>query len=219
MGKIRVVIADDHPAFREGLCRLLCDENEMEVVGQAADGEAAISLSENLNPDVVIMDISMPRLSGIEATKRIRDCSPDTAVIVVSAYNYQNYILASLQAGAAGYLTKDTPIRELIAAVQLANTGGRIIYRSVVESLIQRLTSSKYDGKGSLGLHSREIEVLKLIARGMRNKEIARKMNISDRTVQSHMVNIFNKLDVGSRTEAVLQALKNGWIDICDLSN
>jgi two-component system, NarL family, response regulator LiaR len=218
MEKIRVVIADNHPAFREGLCRLLADEKELEVVGQAGDGEEIITLSKNLKPDVAIVDVAMPKLSGIEATKRIKETSPNTAVLIVSAFNYQTYILASLRAGAAGYLTKDTPIRELVTAVRLAYAGDGIIDRSAANNIIRHLIADKNAKKGNLDLYPREIEVLKLTAKGMRNKEIAKELNISERTVQAHLSNIFSKLEVDSRTEAVLQALKEGWLDICDLS-
>lgn len=218
MEKIRVIIADNHPAFREGLCRLLSDEKEIEVVGQAGDGEEVVSLAGELKPDVAIVDVAMPKMSGIEATKRIKEISPDTAVLIVSAFNYQTYILASLRAGAAGYLTKDTPIRELVTAVRLAHAGDGIIDRSAANNIIRHLIADKNGKKGNLDLYPREIEVLKLTARGMRNKEIARELNISERTVQAHLSNIFSKLEVDSRTEAVLQALKEGWLDICDLS-
>jgi NarL family two-component system response regulator LiaR len=218
MEKIRVVIADNHPAFREGLCRLLADEKEIEVVGQAADGEEVVSLSTELKPDVAIVDVAMPRLSGIEATKRIKEISPKTAVLIVSAFNYQTYILASLRAGATGYLTKDTPIRELVTAVRLAYAGDGIIDRSAANNIIRHFIADKDNKKGNLDLYPRELEVLKLTAKGMRNKEIAKELNISERTVQAHLSNIFGKLEVDSRTEAVLQALKEGWLDICDLS-
>jgi NarL family two-component system response regulator LiaR len=218
MEKIRVVVADNHPAFREGLCRLLADEQELEVVGQAADGEEIVNLSKELKPDVAIVDVAMPKMSGIEATKMIKENSPGTAVLIVSAFNYQTYILASLRAGASGYLTKDTPIRELVTAVRLANAGDGIIDRSAANNIIRHLIADKDGKKGNLDLYPREIEVLKLTAKGMRNKEIAKELNISERTVQAHLSNIFSKLEVDSRTEAVLQALKQGWLDICDLS-
>lgn len=218
MGKIRVIIADNHPAFREGLCRLLADEQELIIVGQAADGEEAVSLTNELKPDVAIIDVTMPKLSGIEATRRIKVESPDTAVLIVSAFNYQNYILASLRAGAAGYLTKDTPIRELADAVRLAHAGDGIIDRTAAGKIIRHMIADKDRKKGNLDLYPREMEVLKLTAKGLRNKEIARDLNISERTVQAHLSNIFSKLDVDSRTEAVLKALKEGWLDISDLT-
>ncbi len=219
MGKIKVIIADDHPTFRDGLGRLLEDSGGIEVVGKAENGEEAVNLSRTLNPEVAIIDMSMPKLNGIEATRLIKESSPDTAVLIVSAYHYQSYILTALQAGAAGYLTKDTPINELLSAVRLAKGGAGVFVRGVTSNILQRLVNSKGGKKGKGDLYPREIEVLKLTARGMRNKQIACTLNISNRTVQAHLGNIFTKLDVDSRTEAVLRALKDGWLEIYDLSN
>ncbi len=218
MDKIRVIIADNHPAFREGLLRLLSDEDGLEIIGQAADGEEVVKLTKELKPDVAIIDVAMSRLSGIEATKIIRAESPDTAVLIISAFNYQKDVLASLRAGAAGYLTKDTPIRELAAAVRSAHAGNGIIDREAASKIIRRVIADKDRKKGNLDLFPRELEVLKLTAKGLRNKEIARELKISERTVQAHLSNIFSKLDVDSRTEAVLQGLKEGWLDISDLT-
>ena len=217
MDKIRIIIADNHPAFRDGLARLLSDEKDMEVIGQAADGEEAVKLTNELKPDVAIIDVTMAKLSGIEATRRIKVESPNTAVLIVSAFNYQNYILSSLRAGAAGYLTKDTPIPELAAAVRLAHAGDGIIERTAASKIVRKVIEDKNRQKGSLDLYPREMEVLKLTAKGLRNKEIARDLSISERTVQAHLSNIFGKLDVDSRTEAVLQALKEGWLNLSDL--
>jgi two-component system, NarL family, response regulator LiaR len=215
---IRVVVADNHPTFRQGLCRLLTDEKEFEIVGQASDGEEIVILSKSLQPDVAIVDVSMPKQSGIVATKFIKEASPNTAVLIVSEFNYQSYIIASLRAGAAGYLTKDTPMREIVSAVRLADSGEGIIDRSAANNIIRHMIRDKDGHKRNTELHSREIEVIKLTAKGMRNKEIAKELSISERTVQAHLGKIFTKLDVDSRTEAVLQALKQGWLDICELS-
>lgn len=196
----------------------MADENDLAVVGQASDGEEVVRLSQDLKPDVAILDVSMPKLNGIEATKLIKEHDPQTAVLIVSAFNYQTYVLASLRAGAAGYLTKDTPMCELLSAVRLAYAGDGVIDRSLANQLIRHLISNKDDKKRNLELYPREIEVLKLTSRGMRNKEIGKALNISERTVQAHLSNIFAKLEVDSRTEAVLQALKQGVLDMCDLS-
>ena len=218
MDKIKIIIADDHPAFREGLARLLADEKDLEVIGQAANGEEAVKLTNDLKPDVALIEVTMSRLSGVEATRRIKAESPDTAVLIVSAFNYQNYILAALRAGAAGYLTKDTPIPEMAAAVRLAHAGDGIIDRTAASKIVRQMVEDKSRKKGGLDLYPRELEVLRLTAKGLRNKEIARDLNISERTVQAHLSNIFGKLNVDSRTEAVLQALKEGWLDISDLT-
>jgi NarL family two-component system response regulator LiaR len=218
MDKIRVIIADKQSAFKEGLCRLLRDEDGLEIIGQAADGEEAVRLTNELKPDVAIIDFTMPKLSGVEATKRIKLESPDTAVLMVSAFNYQNYILASLRAGAAGYLTKDAPIRDLTTAVRLAHAGDHIIDRASAHKIIRNMDEDKRKEKNTLDLYPRELEVLKLTAKGLRNKEIANDLKISVRTVQAHLSNIFSKLDVDSRNEAVLRALKEGWLEISDLT-
>jgi NarL family two-component system response regulator LiaR len=213
---IRLIVADSHSVFREGLCRLLADEPEIEVVGKAVNGAEAVTLAETLKPDVAIIDVATPVLSGTEATKKIKRVSPQTAVLMVSAFNYQTHIMSCLRAGAAGFFTKDTPVRELVSAVRLAHQGEGTMDRAAVRKLIRRLTTDKARKRGSLDLYPREIEVLKLTAKGLRNKEIAKELKISERTVQSHLSNIFSKLDVDSRTEAVLEALKEGWLDVVD---
>ncbi len=218
MDKIRVILADKQPTFKESLCRLLRDEDGLDIIGQAADGEEAVRLTNELKPDVAIIDFTMPKLSGIEATKRIKVESPETAVLMVSAFKYQKYILASLRAGAAGYLTKDTPIRELATAVRLAHAGDHIIDRASAHKIIREIGEDKRREKNNLDLYPRELEVLKLTAKGLRNKEIASDLKISVRTVQAHLSNIFSKLDVDSRTEAVLQGLKEGWIERRDFT-
>jgi NarL family two-component system response regulator LiaR len=216
---IKIVIADDHPAFREGLNRLINDDKALEVVGLAGDGESLVALSKNLNPNIAIIDISMPKLNGIEAIKLIKKYSPGTYVLILSAYGYPSFILASLQAGADGFLTKDTPIHEIISAIHLISTGDSLVTGREAENCIHDLISYKNHTVYIPNLHSREIAVLRLVAKGMRSKQIARELNISIRTVQAHLINIFNKLDAHSRTEAVIQALKHGWLDYSDISN
>jgi DNA-binding NarL/FixJ family response regulator len=218
MPKIRVIVADDHLTFREGLCRLINDMEEVEVVGRAADGEETVNLSKSLKPDVAIIDIAMPKRNGIEATKLIKENNPEISVLILSAHSNQSYVLSSLRAGASGYLSKDTSINDLISAVRLTYAGDSVIDHNITDNLVHHLLLNKNGEKGNLELKPKEIQVVKQVAKGMRNKEIAREMNISERTVQSHLVNIFKKLNVDSRTESVLEALKKGWIDICDLS-
>jgi DNA-binding NarL/FixJ family response regulator len=218
MGNIRVLIGDDHATFREGLCRLLSDEKGFEVVSQAENGEEVVVLSKELKPDVALLDINMPKLNGIEATKLIKEHAPKTVVLVFSAFNYQTYVLASLRAGAVGYLTKDTPVKDVVNAVRSAYAGELIIDRSVTNDIIRQFMKDKNGKKTNQSLNPREMDTLKVAAKGMRNKEIAKELNISDRTVQAHLNNIFNKLEVNSRTEAVLKAVKEGLLDICDLN-
>lgn len=219
MIKIKVIVADKQPAFREGLCRMLAENQDMQVIGQVGDGEFLLALIEESKPDVVIVDIALPKINGIDVIKRIRIISPDTAALATSSINSQTFTLAALRAGSAGFLTKDTPINDFVNAVRLAHAGSGIIERSSAESIIQSFQAKK-EGKtvSGLELQAREIEVLKKAAKGLRNKEIAKDLGISERTVQAHLSNIFSKLGVDSRTEAVLKALKNGWLDISDLN-
>ena len=218
MKKIRVLVADDHPAFQEGLCRILEDEEDLEVIAKPADGDEAVSLARELLPDVAIIDVAMPGLNGIDAAKQIKAACPGTAIFMISAYGYESYLVASLRAGVAGYMLKTAPINELISAVRLVSAGEAVFDLKAVSKVLHRLAADKgADSRGAATLHSRELEVLRLVGKGMSNKEISIELEISERTVQTHMVNIFRKLGVGSRTEAVLRALRDGWLTLNDL--
>ncbi len=217
MEKIRVLLADDHVVVREGTRELVRREQDMEVVGEAGDGEEAIELATGLLPDVVIMDIAMPKLNGIEATKRIKELQPSIAILILTAYDSEQYIFALLEAGAAGYLLKNVRGHELIEAVRAVHAGESILDPVVTRKVLERFR----DAKGRPGeeggrdiLSEREMEVLRLASRGISNKDIARELVVSVRTVQAHLGNIFNKLGVGSRTEAVLHALRKGWFSL-----
>ena len=214
---IRIVIADDHPAFRDGLCRLLEDESDIQVVARAADGEEAVRLVKELSPDLAVVDVAMPKLNGIEVTKQIRACYPGTQVLIVSAHNIEAYMLAALRSGAAGYLLKTAPLAEIVNAIRLVHSGGGVFDLKAGSRMMSRLASQKGEGRSGETLHARELEVLKLVAKGMGNKEVARNLVISERTVHTHLINIFRKLNVGSRTEAVLYALREGWLALEDL--
>ena len=216
--KIHILVADDHPAFREGLCRLLEDEDDLEIVAKADNGGQAVRLALQLKPEVVVIDVDMPELNGIEAAKQIKANCPTIAILIVSAFSYQSYILAALRAGAAGYLLKSAPLRELISAIRLVHAGEGIFDLKAVGKILSRLTAeTRDDVRVFEPLNRRELDVLKLAAKGMSNKVIAEELFISPRTVQTHLVNIFGKLQVGSRTEAVLRALKEGWFTFDDL--
>ena len=219
MKKIKVLVADDHPVFRDGLCRLLQDEEDIDVVGLAGDGEEAVQLAEELMPDVAIIDVTMPKVSGIGAARQIKTTCPDTAIIMISAYGYESYMLASFRAGAAGYVLKNAPLQDLLTAVRMANAGQGVFDLKTINKVMQRLDQDDSRvRKASHELQRRELEVLKLAAKGDSNREIAEALVVSERTVQTHMVNIFKKLGVTSRTEAVLRALREGWITLDDLA-
>lgn len=218
MKKIRVLVADDHPVFREGLCHFLEGEADLEVVDRAADGAEAVDMAKDLQPDVVILDIAMPNLNGIEAARQIKNACSNTAILMLSAYGDNSYILASLRAGAAGYLLKSAPIDELISAIRLAYAGDAVLDLKAVNKVLRYLAVEDSGERKEIELlHHREREVIKQAAMGKSNKQIGEELFISERTVQTHMVNIFQKLRVGSRTEAVLRALKEGWITLDDL--
>jgi DNA-binding NarL/FixJ family response regulator len=218
--KISIVIADDHAVVRQGTRSLLEREKDLEVVGEAADGEEAVKVLEQLRPDVAIIDIAMPKLSGVEVTRQIKPHCPSTAVLILTAYDNDEYIFALLEAGAAGYLLKDVDSREVVEAVRAVHAGESVLHPVIARKVISRLTSSAAkvsEEKPAVELSEREIEVLKLAARGLSNKDIATKLFISKRTVQGHLGSIFNKLNVGSRTEAVFQAVKRGLLSFKEL--
>ena len=220
MGKIKVLLAEDHVVVREGTRELIQREPDMEVTGEAGDGEEAIELATKLQPDVVIMDIAMPKLNGIEATKQIKTLNPATVVLILTAYDNDQYIFALLEAGAAGYLLKNVRGHELIDAIRAVYAGESVLHpviaRRVIEQLIS-LASPGSQAKATESLSEREIEVLTLAATGISNKDIAEQLFLSPRTVQTHLGNIFKKLDVASRTEAVLYGLRRGWVTLEDL--
>jgi len=219
--KITILLADDHPSFREGLSRLLDEEDDLTVVAQAGDGEEAVRLAKQMLPDIAIVDVSMPKLDGIQATSQIKAACAATAVLIMSAFGNESYVVGAVEAGASGYLSKSVQVRELVAAIRSLHAGETVLDPQAARKVFSRLTH----GSGALNpgdaraeLHPRELEVLRLAAKGKSNKEIAEDLAISVRTVQSHLTNIFNKLDISSRTEAVLHALRAGWFSLEDLS-
>ncbi|MCL4371175.1 MAG: response regulator transcription factor [Chloroflexi bacterium] len=221
MSKIRVLLADDHAVVREGTRQLLEREPDLEVAGEAADGLEAVELAKRVRPDVAIIDIAMPNMNGIEATKHIKTDNPATAVLILTAYDDDQYIFALLEAGAAGYLLKNVHGRELIDAVRAVHGGESVLHPRVARKVLDRFATAK--GKAKLAttpeqLSDREMEVLRLAARGLSNKDIARELVLSVRTVQAHLGNIFNKMGVGSRTEAVIYGLKEGWLTLDDVA-
>jgi DNA-binding NarL/FixJ family response regulator len=216
--KIKVLLAEDHVMVREGTREFVQREPDMEVVGEAGDGEEAVRLAKELKPDVVVMDIAMPKLNGVEATKKIKAAAPSIAVLILTAYDYDQYIFALLEAGAAGYLLKGVRANELIDAIRAVYAGESVLHPVVARRVVDRLLSpSRSEVEAIEPLSQREMEVLKLAATGISNKDIAQQLFLSPRTVQVHLGNIFRKLGVASRTEAVLYALRKGWLTLEDL--
>jgi DNA-binding NarL/FixJ family response regulator len=166
VSKIRVLVADDHPTFREGLCRLLGTEEDIEIVGQAANGEEAVRLVIELTPDVAIIDIAMPLVDGIEAARQIKEAGSTTAIMMVSAYDYESYLIGSLQAGAAGYLPKSVPVSELIGAVRLVRSQEAVFDLKGIRCLLDHMSGNGNNGELTTRLRQREMEILRKVAKG-----------------------------------------------------
>jgi DNA-binding NarL/FixJ family response regulator len=216
-GTIAVLLADDHALVREGTRRLLEAEPDIRVVAEAGDGSSAVQQAELHHPDVAIVDVAMPGMSGIEATRRIKAHLPSVAVLALTAYDDDQYVLALLDAGAAGFMLKDARAQELVEAVRAVHRGEAVLQPRVAARALRRVASGGTSPATTPPpLSEREMEVLREAARGLPNKDIARRLNLSVRTVHTHLGNIFTKLGVGSRTEAVLLALRRGWIALQD---
>jgi len=213
--KVTVLIADDHPLVRQALHQSLEGEEDMEVVAEAADGEEAVKLASELKPNVVVMDIVMPKLNGIEATKKIKEIAPDTAILILTAYDDDEYVLGLLDAGAAGYLLKSARGRDLVGAIRAIRSGESVLHPKIIAKLLRRATIAPVgEHKASELLSARESEILRLVTSGMSNKEIAAKLFLSQRTVKAHLTNIFNKLNVASRSEAIVKGLQWGLVTL-----
>jgi NarL family two-component system response regulator LiaR len=221
MEKTKIVIVDDHPLVRDGIAQLLEKEADFEVVGQAADGEQAIKLAAEREPDVVIMDIEMPKVDGLEATRQIKAVRPDTLVVVLTVHDDQEYIVALLEAGAAGYLLKTTYGQELVQAIRAIRLGQFILDTRVgprvFHGLAQRSGEAALQGNGKT-LSAEEMELAKLVGRGLTNKEISREMGVSLRVVKRYVSDIFTKLGVNSRVEVVTSCLNAGILNLDDIS-
>ena len=212
MEKIKVMIADDHLLAQQGLRRILEKVTDIECVAMAKNGERAVELARKKLPDVALIDVAMPVMNGIEATKAIKAACPNTAVIILSAYDYDHYVRACVEAGASGYLLKsDLLPRRLVNAIRTVYGGTNVFDRKAGEIMRRMAISKSKKGQDSNELRSRELQILKLVIKGMSNKEIASELHISEQTVGTHLANIFKKLGVQSRVEAMLYALKRGW--------
>jgi DNA-binding NarL/FixJ family response regulator len=209
---IKILIADDHPVVREGLIAMLSREVDFKVVGEAKDGLEALNKTKELSPDVVLMDLRMPEMDGVEAMRQIRSAMPDVKFIILTTYSDDDYIFSGIEAGARAYLLKDAPREDLFKAIRSVYRGESLIQPVVASKLLDRFSQLSRRAPASEELSEREMEVLCLMAKGAANKEISAELNIAQSTVKTHITNIFQKLGVNDRTEAVTRALKKGII-------
>lgn len=208
---IRVVLADDHAVVRAGIRQFLERAKDIIVVAEADDGEQARALIQEHRPDVAVLDIQMPKATGIEVTRWVRANVRETGVLILTAYNDDPYVIAVLQAGANGYVLKTASPAEIINAVRDVHAGKSAIQQAIAQKIVSYVTQQKPDAPIET-LSDREMEVLLCLAKGLTNKAIATQLGISDRTVQGHIAHIFNKMGVSNRTEAVMKAVSLGWI-------
>ncbi|HIP97205.1 MAG TPA: response regulator transcription factor [Anaerolineae bacterium] len=213
---IRVLLADDHVVVRQGIRQFLEEAGDIEVVAEAGDGAEAIHLVEVHQPEVAVLDIRMPEVTGVEATRRIKERFPQVRVLVLTAYDDDPYVFALLQAGADGYVLKTASGDELVRAVRAVHQGGTALSPEIAGKVVRQAVSRRPEGAADQiePLTERELDVLRLAARGMTNRAIGHALGISHRTVQGHLASIYGKLGVNSRTEAVTEALRRGWIVI-----
>ena len=209
MSMIRILITDDHPVVREGLAGMLAGQPDFEVVGVATDGNSAVQQYNDLSPDVTLMDLRMPGLDGVGAIEEIRSRHPAAHILVLTTYDSDADILRAIEAGATGYLLKDTPREELFRAIRAAASGESVLAPAVAARLMTRMRAPAEEH-----LSAREIEVLQLVAKGNSNKEIGKSLHISTATVKTHLIHIYNKLGVDDRTAAVTTALEKGIITL-----
>jgi len=210
----RVLIADDQTLFRSGLARLLDVEDRVAVVGEAVDGLDAVKLAATLKPDVVLMDIKMPNLDGIEATRRIVTENPKVKVLMLTTFEADNHVIQALKAGASGYVLKDSTAGAIVSSILAVVAGERVMASAVANRVLEMLTGATTPKEFYDGLTAREVEILKMLATGMANKQIAYKLKISEKTVRNHVSNMYEKLDIYDRAQAVLYAVRKGLVEI-----
>lgn len=212
--RIKVLIADDQALFRSGLARLLGEDSTVEIVGQATDGNDAIKQAGLLKPDVILMDLKMPNLDGVEATRRIAATHPGIKVLILTTFEADSYVIQALQAGASGYVLKDTRPEAVISSIQAVFAGERVMASTVANRVLEMLTGTTTRREFYDNMTPREIEILKLMAGGMANKTIAYRLKISEKTVRNHISNFYEKLQIYDRAQAVLYAVRKGLVEV-----
>jgi DNA-binding NarL/FixJ family response regulator len=210
----RVLIADDQTLFRNGLARLLDEDPRVDVVGQAVDGADAVRQALKLKPDVVLMDLKMPNMDGVEATRQIRAQLPDMKILILTTFDADNHVLQALEAGVSGYVLKDSVSEAIITSIQAVVSGERVMAGAVANRVLDMLTGAATPKEFYDGLTTREVEILKLLAAGMANKQIAYRLKISEKTVRNHVSNMYQKLNIYDRSQAVLYAVRKGLVEV-----
>jgi two-component system, NarL family, response regulator LiaR len=214
---IHIIVADDHPVVRDGLVAMINTQPDFMVIGECDNGHQLIQLVQVLDPDVILLDLEMPEMDGVEALKRLREIKPEMKVLVFTAYDTDERILGAVRAGAKGYLLKGSPREDIFKAIRILSQGGSTLEPVVASKLLQYVTSdqpARPDNTQFTSLTGREMEVLHLLARGLTNKEIAAQLVVTERTVKFHVSSILRKLGAGNRTEAVHLAVNSGLIEI-----
>jgi DNA-binding NarL/FixJ family response regulator len=211
---VRVLIADDQALFRSGLARLLAADPRIEVVGEAADGLEAVSRCADLAPDVVLMDLKMPAVDGVEATRRLLAANPGVRVLILTAFDADCHVLGALKAGACGYVLKDSTPEGIVCSILAAHIGEQVMARAVADRVLDMLDGNATPKELYDGLTSREMEVLRMIAAGAPNKQIAYRLRISEKTVRNHVSNMYEKLNIFDRSQAVLYAVRRGLVEL-----
>jgi DNA-binding NarL/FixJ family response regulator len=211
---VRVLIVDDQTLFRAGLARLLNEDPRVEVVAQATDGADAAKLAAKHKPDVVLMDLKMPVLDGIEATRQIIEADPAVKILVLTTFETDSQVIQALKAGASGYVLKDSTAEAIVSSIVAVMSGEKVMASAVANRVLEMLTGTTTPKEFYDGLTNREIEILKLLANGMANKQIAYRLKISEKTVRNHVSNTYEKLGIYDRSQAVLYAVRKGLVEV-----
>ena len=210
----RVLIVDDQTLFRNGLARLLDEDERIEVIGQAIDGADAVKQVARLKPDVVLMDVKMPNVDGIEATRQVIEADPTAKVLVLTTFETDSQVIQALKAGASGYVLKDSSASAIVSSIVAVMSGERVMASAVANRVLEMLNGATTPKEFYDGLTNREVEILKLLASGMANKQIAYRLKISEKTVRNHVSNTYEKLGINDRAQAVLYAVRKGLVEV-----
>ena len=216
---ITILIVDDHALLRQGIKKVLDLESDLSVIGEAGDGEEAIAMALQLRPDIVLLDVNMPKKNGLQVTKELRQLVPDIKIVLLTIHDDESYVIEVIKAGASGYLLKDIEPGMLVKAIRIVHSGESFIYPTLARRLFfesgqEKSSESPRNRNSQDSLTSREVEVLQLIGQGLSNQEMAKRLFLSEKTVKNHLTNIFRKINVSDRTQAVIYAIRNKIVEV-----